>query len=105
MINEAIPARDVTLQGELWTGGDGFMSFYYSTIADHMRPALTEGGQHAGWLQAKLMLQGAMTPSSYRDLEVLIEEYDAHAIELSIFRKCLGNVPGRNTIVWEVRKY
>lgn len=105
MINEAIPADDVILQGEIWTGGDKPLAFHYSTLADHMRPALSKGGQYCQYLQTRNLLRGAMTPSSFCDLEELLAMYDRHAVELSIFRKCLGNIPGRNTLVWEVRRY
>jgi hypothetical protein len=46
-----------------------------------------------------------MTPSSYADLEVLLERYPDHVFEISVWASCLGDTPGRNAIIWEIRRY
>jgi hypothetical protein len=36
---------------------------------------------------------------------ILSDKYYEHVIELSVYNKNLGNIQGRNTIIWEVRNY
>jgi hypothetical protein len=54
---------------------------------------------------ASLLIREAMTPSSYDDWLMLIDRYPGHVLEVSIYDRCLGDVPGRNALVWEVRRY
>jgi len=46
-----------------------------------------------------------MTPSSHDDWNELLERYPGHVLEVSIYDRCLGDLPNRNSLVWEVRKY
>lgn len=55
--------------------------------------------------QARCYFRAYMTPDSYDDLQILLESYPDHVVELSILDSCYGTVPGRNAVVWEVRKY
>lgn len=103
MINEAAPDKYVIFNGELWLGPHE--ELLYSTVKMHMRPALAAQQLRAQGLYTRMLLRSLMTPSSYEDLQVLIETYNEHAIELSIYSICIGNIPGRNALVWEVRKY
>jgi hypothetical protein len=105
MVNEAAPDTHVIFNGELWTGADPMDALLYSTVRAHMRPALAAEQLRVSGLQSRMILRGLMTPSSYEDLQVLIEQYPDHAIELSIFSICVGDIPGRNALVWEVRQY
>lgn len=105
MVNEAMPAHRVTIQGELWTGGDREGYFLHSFVRDHMRPALAAQQLVSHGLKTRMLLRHHMTPSSYADLEVLIEQYPAHVIELTACSGTVGDTPGRNTLVWEVRQY
>ncbi len=101
IICEEAPDHRLLINGELtdaWT-------FYHSRIKKSMRQALKEGGRHMYGLQTRYTLQQFMTPSSYSDLEAIIELYPNHIIELSVYECLLGKIPGRNTIIWEVRKY
>jgi hypothetical protein len=103
MINEAAPDYDVILQGEydneLWG------CFRYSTARRQMRDALREASQETYGLRSDMLLRGAMTPSSYEDWRVLLDQYPDHVLEVSIYDRCLGDTPGRNALVWEVRQY
>jgi hypothetical protein len=105
MVNEAAPDSHVIFNGELWTGADPVDALLYSTVRAHMRPALAAEQRKAHGLASRMILRSLMTPSSYEDLQVLVEQYDNHAIELSIFSICVGDIPGRNALVWEVRQY
>jgi hypothetical protein len=47
-----------------------------------------------------------MTPSSWADFEALLELYPSHVLEVSVYAgTTVGDVPGRNAVVWEVRRY
>lgn len=105
MVNEAAPDSHVIFNGELWTGADPVDALLYSTVRAHMRPALAAEQLRTHGLASRMLLRSLMTPSSYEDLQVLVEQYDNHAIELSIFSICVGDIPGRNALVWEVRQY
>ena len=105
MVNEAAPDQCVVLQGELWTGGDIPGYFLYSTVRAHMRPALKKESHESRGLLTRQLLRGNMTPSSYSDLQELEQLYPDHVIELSVYSKCVGDTPGRNTLVWEIRQY
>jgi len=56
-------------------------------------------------LQAKQYLMAHMDPSSYNDMWALFDEYPDSVIELTICHEQIGNIPGRNTIFFEVRNY
>jgi hypothetical protein len=108
MVNEAAPDRDVILQGEYLNGALGDRPpgyFQYSLLAAHMRTALYVKSYHAFGLRSDMLLRGAMTPSSYADWQALLDQYPNHVLEVSIYNRCLGDIPGRNALVWEVRTY
>jgi len=66
----------------------------------HMRsPKLWQGSA------AETLLRTVLNENSYDDLMILLQEYPGHVIELSALDVCFGTVPGRNAVVWEVRRY
>jgi hypothetical protein len=110
MVNEAAPDSMVLLQGEylndIHLGGSSCWGyFHYSRVKMQMRDALKEAPEMAQGLRSDLMLRLAMTPASYDDWLLLLDRYHGHVFEVSIYGVCLGDVPGRNALVWEVRKY
>lgn len=104
MVNEMAPNKEC-LQGELWTGGDHPWYFLHSFHRAPMREALRYSSAVTQGLAARCLLKSMMTPSSFADLELLVEEFQDHVIELSVFDCCLGDIPGRNALVWEIRQY
>lgn len=56
-------------------------------------------------LKAEVLLKGAMSPGSYEDFQILRETYPDHVIEFTVYDAPVGDIPHRNTIVWEVRLY
>lgn len=64
-----------------------------------LKPRLYEGSA------ALVLLDNILNPASREDLEHLLLEYPGHVIELSALDVCFGTVPGRNAVIWEVRKY
>ncbi|MBI2103253.1 hypothetical protein HYT55_05395 [Candidatus Woesearchaeota archaeon] len=101
--NESAPDSQLVLQGEVMHDHRGYV-FFHSDEKKKMRDALRQG-RHVEGLQAKLLLEETMTPSSYADLEALFDIYSDSVVELSVYEFCLGNIPGRNMVVWEVRNY
>ena len=111
MVNEAAPDGDVILQGEYLNdiyeidGEAGWGYFRYSRARAQMRDALAASPEVAHRLRSDLLLKLAMTPASHDDWNLLLEQHPGHVLEVSIYDRCLGDIPGRNALVWEVRKY
>jgi hypothetical protein len=104
MVNEGALDETIALQGELLN--DTFFDYFlYSTVQLKMRDALKKESKVARGLVAKHLLIGYMTPSSWSDFEVLLDQYPGHVFEVSVYNKCFGDTPGRNAVVWEIRKY
>jgi len=101
--NESAPDHLLVVQGEISVNPSYIL--FYSYEKEKMRNALRNGGRHAYGLEAKLILEGSMTPSSFSDLQALLELYPDSIIEFSTYSICLGDRPGRNTVIWEVRNY
>ena len=112
MINEAAPARAVILQGEYRNGvyvkEDGSFAvgyFCHSRLRHQMRDALRKGSAVLEGLLADLVIRSAMTPAAHDDWQDLKDRYPDHVLEVSIYDRNLGDCPGRNALVWEVRLY
>lgn len=112
IICEAAPAEVVILQGEyanrVHDNADGTSSwdyFYYSRARRQMRDALREEHSVIEGLRARLLIERSLTPASHLDWLILIDRYPDHVLEVSIYDRCIGDVPGRNALVWEVRRY
>lgn len=118
--NEVLENQDVlvAIQGELmrdpgqywpWGGGGFGLCMFYSTAPIRMREALrdTDNVKHAWRLEAQLLLQKHLDPSSYDLIMELLDLYPDHIIEFTCCKRPVGSMAnrGRNTIVWEVRKY
>jgi hypothetical protein len=110
MVNEMAPHAEI-LQGEYlndFCAIDGEVQwgyFLHSRAPLRMRDALKATPEVTHGLRADLMIREAMTPASYDDWQLLLARYPGHVFEVSIYDHCLGDCPGRNALVWEVRKY
>ena len=92
------------INGELWRGPGGIY-LNYATAQTHLRAALDQAGRHVERSAALAVVRWACCPSSYDDLMTLLEVYPDAVIEFTAYDREIGNVPGRNTIIWEVRNY
>lgn len=101
---EMAPDDLLVMQGELCLN-PSYVMLYSTKKHVQMRDALRDSGQHADGIRAKILLESAMTPPSYSDMQALLELYPDSTIEFGIYEVCLGDIPGRNTIIWEVRDY
>jgi hypothetical protein len=97
-------------RGELWDSPTGHR--FYGWVD----PAYKGGAMPWRWCMRNVareytgatlrcMLQHYMNPCSYADFEALLERFPGHVVEFSCLSKSMGKVPGRNTIIWEVRNY
>lgn len=102
-VNRQAPPHLSTLNAEYLNEGRGWL--FYSIAPLPMREALRLHPRHADGLRARLILKHFLSPASYADLEPILECYPDHVIEVSAFSCCLGDLPGRNAVVWEVRQY
>jgi hypothetical protein len=105
VLGEATPDDLLVLNGEICEKDDVGYALHYSTLKLPMRAALKGEPR---WVQgpgALLVLKSVLTDSSYGDLKALMDQFPYAAIELSVFRCCLGTIPGRNAVIWEVRNY
>lgn len=102
--NETAIHEKLLIQGELYRSIRG-LEFRYSLVREPMRLALDENEQTCYGLKSISLLKHYLTSSSYTDLMELIELYPDHVFELSVWSYDIGDIPGRNAIVWEVRKY
>ncbi len=103
--NESAPDHDLVIQGEVQRSFRG-LDLFYSTKQMKMRDAMIrKDAKNVSGLIAKKILEKTMTPSSYADLEALLDMFEDHVVEFSTYAYCLGDIPGRNTVIWEVRNY
>ena len=103
IINESAPDTRLLIQGELMHNENGYVLFY-STEKGKMRDML-KNGVHAFGLQAKMLLQKYLFPSSYDDVQELLDKFPDSVIEFSAYDTTVGDCIGRNTVIWEVRNY
>lgn len=55
--------------------------------------------------EARAVLARHLNANSRNDVEELLGQFPEHVIELSALNRCLGSVPHRNAVIWEVRMY
>ena len=102
--NEAMPDKRLLIQGEVIRTPNGLF-FLYTTIKKPMNVALREKEERISGLNAKIILQRNLSPSSLSDMESLLQTFPNDVIEFSSYSIPVGNIQGRNTVIWEVRNY
>jgi hypothetical protein len=97
----------VTMWADVFEGEAGLSVYgveYPGRGANWRRDMPTRGRQFTG-VNARMVLCRHLNPSSLADLDVVLERFPGHVVELSAIDRCLGTIPGRNGVVWEVRRY
>jgi hypothetical protein len=51
------------------------------------------------------LMTNALNELSFLDIIELLEKYPGHVIEISVLDRCIGRIPGRNYVTWEIRNY
>jgi len=101
----AMAPTDLTVfQGEVREDRD-HLSLTYSLLAKTMREALSLDCRYATLTEALVLLRHFMCPNSFDWLRHLLDTYDGHTVEFSVYSRDWGTVPRFNTVFWEVRKY
>jgi len=101
---ESAPDWAVIIQGEVQRTWGG-LTLTWSQAKSNNREAMRNGPAQSYGLKAKLLMMEFMDPASYEDVMELLELYQDHVVEFSTFSVSLGSIPGRNTVIWEVRNY
>lgn len=96
--------KSLLIQGEVSESERG-IELRYSTIKKKMRDALAEKEEYTYGIKAKFLLKNFLDPTSYDTIFELLNKYQSHVIEFSCWDKSIGDIPSRNTIIWEVRNY
>ena len=80
-------------------------SLVYSTVKAQMNIAFQKGRLFARELKALNLLKGNLCPSSYEGMQTILDMFPDSIIEFSSYEINIGNIPNRNTVIWEVRNY
>jgi hypothetical protein len=109
--NQSMPDSHLTIQGEASRFFDGQLHLTYSTVKKPMNQALAEETLRAEGLSVDLILKDFLSPASYVEVMENIE-YFSHSpqgifpvVEFSAYSVGVGDLPGRNAVIWEVRSF
>ena len=105
-LDETTPDHLCVLQGEVgrtWRGLEGLCGTYTRL---RMRESLRAGLlRPIGGATVLAWMERFMDPSSRDDVLALLDLYPAAMVEFACYERDVGVIPGRNTIIWEVRDY
>lgn len=96
--------EDIMLQGELMQSLR-YLELTYSQACMPMRAAFKVDQRFAHGLEAVHLLKRHMDAGSYEDITQLLVDYPDHIVEFTTYRTDHGCFPGRNSVVWELRRY
>jgi hypothetical protein len=102
--NQLMPDENLTIQGEIMLTEKGIY-LLYTTIKKPMLWAFKEEVLHAWGLKAKSILEYYLSPVSLEEVYLLLNQFSDCVVEFSSYSCLVGNLPNRNTVIWEVRGY
>jgi len=102
--NQSMPNSHLLIQGEIMRSLKNY-SLTYTTIKEPTNYAFAKETLHQEGINALHILKRNLFPSSYEDLNTLFDIFPDSTIEFGSYDICVGNLPNRNTIIWEVRNY
>ena len=110
LMDDGVPNDKTVLQGELVRTERGLRGYLAIRPEGELLPPMRISmarGMHREYspLQVRLLLEKFMDPASRDDVDLLLDLYPDHVIEFACFEANVGNIPGRNTMIWEVRAY
>lgn len=101
---ESSPDELITVQGEIIDAPHGF-AVEYTYVQTYLRAAFkVQRLSDFHWVVPAL-IRRHFNAASYDDLMQLFDLFPGCAVEFSCYSQNVGMLPGRNTIVWEVRCY
>ena len=97
----------ITAWLEVFRSDNGLVVFSveYPYRGDSWREKMPTCGKHCMGVSAIMLLKRHLNPNSLADLLTLLDQYPDSVVELSATNICLGVLPHRNAIIWEVRNY
>lgn len=100
--NETPPDHLLRINAEymLW---DGLPYMEYSTLKTAMREGLRRQRLYVESTEATLILKTVLSPASFEDITLLAEQYPEAVVEFSAYDVFVGELKGRNAVVWECR--
>jgi hypothetical protein len=98
------PTESTTFQGEVMLGIWG-IELLYTTVALPMREALQQETKSARGIIASSLLQYFLDVNDYEWLMTLLDNFENHVVEFSVYDHCWGTLPGHRMVVWETRAY
>jgi len=102
--NQSLPDNYLTIQGEVMRTEKHFYVIY-STIKKPMKIALAEKESYLEGRNALSLMKRTFDPATYDDINELFDLFPESIIEFSSYSINVGELPHRNTIIWEVRNY
>jgi hypothetical protein len=109
--NQLMPDESLIIQGEVTRGLRG-LELTYSHVKKPMNIALRENELFAFGLKADLILKEMLWPESYAEVIDLLDFFPgkniwdySHTVEFSSYDRSVGDLPHRNTVIWECRNY
>lgn len=104
--NESAPDEELLYQGEYSHGAVvGGHYLFGSAVKLPMRQALALHAQEKTGLDALGTLLHYCNAKSFDMMAELVELYPQAVIEFGAYGRCLGVIPGHNTVIWEIREY
>jgi len=109
--NQLMPDQHLTIQGEVTRILDGTLHLTYSDVQKPMRLALLEKTMLSKGLEARLLLRKFLWPASLGELDECLDYFSIGSqiptptVEFSSYAVSVGDILGRNTVIWEVRNY
>jgi hypothetical protein len=102
--NQSMPDNCLTIQGEIMLSEKGIY-LLYTKVKKPMNIGLKEESIQEYGLKAKALLEYYLSPVSLDEIYLLLENFPDSIVEFSSYSCYVGNLPNRNTIIWEVRNY
>lgn len=102
---------NVTAWLEVWESDTGLVveGIEYPNTSNGWtwRNSMPDPSKRCRWegIEARSVLRRHLNPNDLDDLSATLTRFPGHVVELSALDRCLGIVPHRNAVVWEVRNY
>lgn len=106
---EMAPDHRLVLQGEYingnlrGVGGSHVLNKYLMYSREQTQMKRVKKWLHLEGAASLALLRQHMDGNSWDDFQDLQDRYPDHTIEFGVYECFVGNLPGRNTIIWEVR--
>ena len=100
-IHDLLDENKIILQFEVQR--DIKLELLYSQECEHFRTVIPYRAKTATGLQAKMILQGHLDPTTYDNVIAFLDKYPECVIEGTTMDHDTGTVKNRNTFIWEVR--